>query len=171
MSISFCRSDTSYNGKNKDSIDEIDTANYNRMREEPLRISGCQQFLAILYKKGIFMREQWFYWFMLFSFPIAAIVISFLSINYKLFKMGNTTSKLIDLHMNQIATSDAEILIWLENSLPDKNRYQQALHKVIENENIRTKYLTYPRNRIKDGELRVFRSKCRKCTNVNILGF
>lgn len=126
------------------------------MREEPLRISGCQQFLAILYKKGIFMREQWFYWFMLFSFPIAAIVISFLSINNKLYTVGNTASKVIDLHMDQIATSDTEILIWLENTLPDKNRYQQALHRVIENENVRTKYLTYPRNMIEKGE----RSEC-----------
>lgn len=123
------------------------------MREEPLRISGCQQFLAILYKKGIFMREQWFYWFMLFSFPIAAIVISFLSINYKLYQVGNTASKQIDLRMGQIASNDAEILIWLENSLPDKNRYQQALHRVIENENVRTKYLTYPRNMIENGNL------------------
>lgn len=98
------------------------------------------------------MREQWLYWFMLFSFPIAAIIISFLSINYKLYHVGNTVSKLIDLHMDQIATSDAEILIWLENSLPDKNRYQQALHRVIENENVRTKYLTYPRNMIENGE-------------------
>lgn len=97
------------------------------------------------------MREQWLYWFMLFSFPIAAIVISFLSINYKLFDVGNTASKLIDLRLDQIATSDAEILIWLENSLPDKNRYQQALHRVIENENVRTKYLTYPRNMIENG--------------------
>lgn len=101
------------------------------------------------------MREQWFYWFMLFSFPIAAIIISFLSINYKLYHVGNTAAKLIDLHMGQIATNDAEILIWLENSLPDKNRYQQALHRVIENENVRTKYLTYPRNMIEDGECSV----------------
>lgn len=98
------------------------------------------------------MREQWFYWFMLFSFPVAAIVISFLSINYKLYTVGNTASKVIDLHMDQIATSDTEILIWLENTLPDKNRYQQALHRVIENENVRTKYLTYPRNLIENGE-------------------
>lgn len=93
---------------------------------------------------------------MLFSFPIAAIVISFLSINNKLYTVGNTASKVIDLHMDQIATSDTEILIWLENTLPDKNRYQQALHRVIENENVRTKYLTYPRNMIEKGE----RSEC-----------
>lgn len=60
----FLKSDASYTGKPKDAQDEID-ATYSRLREEPLRISGFQQFLAILYKKGIFMREQWIYWFML----------------------------------------------------------------------------------------------------------
>lgn len=63
----FLKSDASYTGKPKDAQDEID-ATYSRLREEPLRISGFQQFLAILYKKGIFMREQWLYWFMLVSF-------------------------------------------------------------------------------------------------------
>lgn len=98
------------------------------------------------------MREQWFYWLMLFSFPIAAILISFLSINYKLFKMGNTASKQIDLHIDQITPNDAEILIWLEDSLLEKNRYQQALHKVIENENVKTKYLSRPKKFIEMGK-------------------
>lgn len=64
----FLKSDASYTGKPKDAQDEVDAPNYNRLREEPLRISGFQQFMAILYKKGIFMREQWLYWFMLVRF-------------------------------------------------------------------------------------------------------
>lgn len=59
----FLKSDSTY----KESQDEID-APYNRLREEPLRISGFEQFLAIWYKKGIFMRAQWLYWLMLVSF-------------------------------------------------------------------------------------------------------
>lgn len=60
----FLKSDASFTGKPKDAQDEVDAA-YNRLREEPLRISGFQQFMAIIYKKAIFMREQWFYWLML----------------------------------------------------------------------------------------------------------
>lgn len=86
------------------------------------------------------------------SFPIAAIVISFLSINYKLFSKGDTASELIDLHIDQITPNDAEILIWLDESLKDRNYFQQSLHKVIENENLKTKYLSYPRNLIETGE-------------------
>lgn len=85
-------------------------------------------------------------------FPIAAVSISFLSINYKLFKLGDTASELIDLNIDRITPSDAEILIWLEDSLQDKNHLQQALHKVIENENIQTKYLSYPRKYIENGK-------------------
>lgn len=86
------------------------------------------------------------------SFPIAAIVISFLSINYKLFNKSDTASELIDLHIDRITPSDAEILIWLDESLKDRNYFQQSLHKVIENENLQTKYLSYPRNLIENGE-------------------
>lgn len=176
----FLKSDAAFAGRTKDSFDEVD-AMYNRLREEPLRISGFEQFLAVWYKKGIFMQAQWFYWFMLVSknltfrpylfiplsihengfqsisfsfqalFPIAAIVISFLSINYKLFNKGDTASELIDLHIDRITPSDAEILIWLDESLKDRNYFQQSLHEVIANENLRTKYLSYPRNLIEDG--------------------
>lgn len=181
----FLKSDAAYSGRPKDAQDEVD-ATYNRLREEPLRISGFQQFLAIWYKKGIFMRAQWLYCLMLVRdytlhisspfifvylaqlsypnlsvffwyftqalFPIAAIIISFLSINYKLFSKGETASELIDLHIDQITPNDAEILIWLDESLKDRNFFQQSLHKVIENENLKTKYLSYPRNLIETGE-------------------
>lgn len=145
------RSDSSYNGKNKESIDEIDSNNYNRVREEPLSISGCEQFMAILYKKGIFMREQWTYWVMLFSFPIFAIVISFLSINHKLFTIGDTASKQIDLRVGQITPYGGDIVIWLQDNLPEKNRLQKILHGVIEYENVTTKYLSRPIQEIEDG--------------------
>ncbi|XP_055305939.1 phospholipid-transporting ATPase ABCA1 isoform X3 [Sitodiplosis mosellana] len=145
----FLKSDFNFTNRAKEVQDEID-APYNRLREEPLRISGFEQFLAIWYKKGIFMRAQWLYWLMLASFPIAAIVISFLSINYKLFNKGDTVSELIDLHIDRITPSDAEILIWLDESLQDRNYFQQSLHKVIESENLRTKYLSYPRNLIEN---------------------
>lgn len=180
----FLKSDVNFANRPKEAQDEID-APYNRLREEPLRISGFEQFLAIWYKKGIFMRAQWLYWLMLVSselenkiikqfqkkkkkiwkqnnktnliiqqasFPIAAIVISFLSINYKLFNKGDTASELIDLHIDRITPSDAEILIWLDESLKDRNYFQQSLHKVIENENLKTKYLSYPRNLIENGK-------------------
>lgn len=62
----FLKSDAAYAGRPKDAQDEVD-ATYNRLREEPLRISGFEQFLAIWYKKGIFMRAQWLYWLMLVS--------------------------------------------------------------------------------------------------------
>ena len=62
----FLKSDAAYAGRPKDAQDEVD-ATYNRLREEPLRISGFEQFLAIWYKKGIFMRAQWLYWIMLVS--------------------------------------------------------------------------------------------------------
>lgn len=93
------------------------------------------------------------------SFPIAAIVISFLSINYKLFSKADTASELIDLHIDQITPNDAEILIWLDESLKDRNIFQQSLHKVIENENLKTKYLSYPRNLIETGKLFLERKK------------
>lgn len=147
-----CRSDSSYNGRIKESIDEIDSSNYNRVREEPLRINGCEQILAILYKKGIYMRERWIYWLMLFSIPIAAIAISFFSINYKLFTMGDTQSRKIDLRMGQIASEQAEILIWIQEALPEKDYFQKVLHKVIEEENVGTKYLSYPWQEIEKGE-------------------
>lgn len=66
----FLKSDASYASRPKDGMDEIDAV-YNRLRDEPLRISGFQQFLAIWYKKGIFMRAHWLYWVMLVSFVIA----------------------------------------------------------------------------------------------------
>lgn len=56
------------------------------------------------------------------------------------------------MHIDRITPSDAEILIWLDESLKDRNYFQQSLHKVIENENLRTKYLSYPRNMIEDGK-------------------
>lgn len=56
------------------------------------------------------------------------------------------------MNIDRITPSDAEILIWLDESLKDRNYFQQSLHKVIENENLRTKYLSYPRNLIEDGE-------------------
>lgn len=64
----FLKSDASYANRPKEAQDEVDNA-YNRLRnEEPLRISGFEQFLAIWYKKGIFMKAQWLYWAMLVSF-------------------------------------------------------------------------------------------------------
>lgn len=66
----FLKSDASYASRPKDAMDEIDAV-YHRLRDEPLRISGFQQFLAIWYKKGIFMRAHWLYWIMLVSFTIA----------------------------------------------------------------------------------------------------
>lgn len=62
----FCRSDASYKEKTEDG-DEVDSTAYNRLRDESTRISGFQQFQAIFYKKFIFMREQWAYWFMMVS--------------------------------------------------------------------------------------------------------
>lgn len=56
------------------------------------------------------------------------------------------------MNIDRITPSDAEILIWLDESLKDRNYFQQSLHKVIENENLRTKYLSYPRNLIEDGK-------------------
>lgn len=124
------------------------------------------------------MREQWVYWFMLvikitkkknidkilyevhinklihipqFAFPVAAILISFLSINYKLFHVGNLPSRQIDLHIGQITPDNAEILVWLEDSLSNKMRYQQILHGVIEDENLQMRLLTYPRDQIENG--------------------
>lgn len=86
-----------------------------------------------------------------FSFPIAAVLISFLSINYKLFKSGDLSSEQIDLSIDRITPNDAEMLIWLQDSMVDKNHLQRELHKVIERENIRAKYLSFPRNIIEQG--------------------
>lgn len=87
----FRRSDTSFKGQFKTDFDETDSVQYNRLTglllfccehfkkknrfiwflpfflDDIFRISGCQQFMAIIYKKAIFMREQWIYWFMLVS--------------------------------------------------------------------------------------------------------
>lgn len=63
----FLKSDSNFTGRPKDGQDEVDNANYNRLREEPLRISGFEQFLAIFYKKGIFMQRQWLYCLLLVS--------------------------------------------------------------------------------------------------------
>lgn len=60
----FLKSDATSGSRTKDAMDEVD-ALYNRLREEPLRISGFEQFLAIWYKKGIFMRAHWIYWILL----------------------------------------------------------------------------------------------------------
>lgn len=76
-----------------------------------------------------------------------------MSINYKLFNKGDTASELIDLHIDRITPSDAEILIWLDESLKDRKLFQQSLQKVIDSENLKTKYLSYPRNMIEDGEM------------------
>lgn len=65
----FLKSDASYASRPKDAMDEVDAV-YNRLREEPLRISGFEQFLAIWYKKGIFMRAHWIYWILLVRFFI-----------------------------------------------------------------------------------------------------
>lgn len=86
-----------------------------------------------------------------FAFPIAAILVSFLSINYKLFHIGNLPSRQIDLHIGQITPDNAEILVWLEDSLSNKMRYQQILHGVIEDENLQMRLLTYPRDQIENG--------------------
>lgn len=185
----FLKSDSSFTNETKESLDEID-APYNRINETPLRISGFQQLLAIVYKKGIFMRSQWLYWLMLvrvmgwafflprlqkkkrffsgklknfilngfcclflqFSFPIAAIMISFFSINYKLFNDSDVASEKIDLSIDRITPNDAEVLIWLQNNMFDKDHLQRELHKVIESENIRAKYLSSSRNDIEQGE-------------------
>lgn len=68
----FLKSDSNYASRPKEGQDEID-APYNRIREEPLRVSGFEQFLAIWYKKGIFMRAQWLYWLMLVSWVMERI--------------------------------------------------------------------------------------------------
>lgn len=60
-------------------------------------------------------------------------------------------SKQIDLHIGQITPENAEILVWLDNSLSNKLRYQQILHGVIENENLQMRLLTYPRDQIENG--------------------
>lgn len=88
---------------------------------------------------------------MQFSIPIVAILFSFISINYKLFMLGGLPSKQIDLHIGQITPQNAEILVWLDNSLSNKMRYQQVLHNVIENENLQMRLLTYPRDQIEHG--------------------
>lgn len=62
-------------------------------------------------------------------------------------------SKQIDLHIGQITPDNAEILVWLEDSLSNKLRYQQILHNVIINENLEMKLLTYPRDQIEHGTL------------------
>lgn len=62
----FLKSDSNYTNEAKDAFDEVD-APYGRAAEQPLRISGFQQCLAIVYKKGIFMRSNWLYWLMLVS--------------------------------------------------------------------------------------------------------
>lgn len=90
--------------------------------------------------------------FVQFSFPIAAILISFFSINYKLFNDSDVASEKIDLSIDRITPNDAEILIWLQNSMHDKDHLQQELHKVIESENIRAKYLSSSRSVIEQGE-------------------
>lgn len=70
-----------------------------------------------------------------------------------MFNKGDTASELIDLHIDRITPSDAEILIWLDESLKDRTLFQGSLQKVIDNENLKTKYLSYPRNMIEDGEM------------------
>lgn len=107
-----------------------------------------------LFEKFWFEKDlmTWFFINFQASFPIAAIIISFLSINYKLFNKADTASEHIDLHIDRITPSDAEILIWLDESLKDRTNLQDSLIKVIENENLRPKYLTYPRNLIEDGK-------------------
>lgn len=70
-----------------------------------------------------------------------------------MFNKGDTASELIDLHIDRITPSDAEILIWLDESLKDRTLFQQSLQKVIDSENLKTKYLSYPRNMIEDGEM------------------
>lgn len=69
--------------------------------------------------------------------------------------MGDTASELIQLNIDRITPNDAEVLIWLQDSLLDKNHLQRELHKVIESENIRAKYLSYPRNMIEQGIFRI----------------
>lgn len=63
----FLKSDSNYTNDSKDGFDEVDTAYARVNAEQPLRISGFQQCLAIVYKKGIFMRSNWLYWLMLVS--------------------------------------------------------------------------------------------------------
>lgn len=61
-------------------------------------------------------------------------------------------SGLLDLHLDRITPNNAEVLVWLENSLSKKNFYQQILHKVIEDENVKVRYLTLNRYQIEEGK-------------------
>lgn len=54
--------------------------------------------------------------------------------------------------MDRITPDNAEVLVWLEKSLSKQDYYQQILHKVIEKENVKVRYLTYNRYQIEDGE-------------------
>lgn len=65
------------------------------------------------------------------------------------------SSEKIDLSIDRITPNDAEVLIWLQDNMVDKNHLQQKLHKVIESENVRAKYLSYLRNDIEQGNIAI----------------
>lgn len=62
-------------------------------------------------------------------------------------------SEKLDLSIDRITPNDAEVLIWLQDNMVDKNHLQRELHKVIESENVRAKYLSYLKNDIEQGNL------------------
>lgn len=65
-------------------------------------------------------------------------------------------SGVLDLHLDRVTPNNAEVLVWLEDSLSKKNLYQQILHKVIEDENVKVRYLTSPKYQIEDGKIFYF---------------
>ncbi|XP_037035767.1 ATP-binding cassette sub-family A member 3 isoform X2 [Bradysia coprophila] len=116
-----------------DSADEVDSTAYFPL-DVPIdpkadyRIKQRQSW-AIFYKKLIYMREQWCYWFLLFLCPIIALIICFGTIHSSITYRAPTESIQLDLaHINH-----PDVLLLMNHR--DPLLHQRALEEIVENYN------------------------------------
>ena len=62
---------------------------------------------------------------------------------------------MIDLSIDRITEPSAEVLVWIQRSFTETSVYQEALHRVLENENVQIRYLTSPKEEIEEGSFTI----------------
>ncbi|KAJ6637353.1 Phospholipid-transporting ATPase ABCA3 [Pseudolycoriella hygida] len=125
--------------KCNDSVDEVDSTAYfpleaNNYEKIKYRIKQ-RQCWAILYKKLIYMREQWLYWLILFICPMISFVICFKSVHSNItYKVPTQLIQLDLAHMNH-----PDVL--MITSGRDPLYHQSSLENVVENYNSTVRFL------------------------------
>lgn len=149
-----------------DSVDEMDSSGYTRFEDgnyiDPKKDIAiqCRQFMAIFYKKFIFLREYWFFLLISVSFfvfsicksnlelvqvalPIAAICCSFVIINGKLTKFdGSRLNTWPALSLSFTSIENPIVLLQTGDIQTDEaSAFEQALKLILERENATLRYL------------------------------